>query len=279
VVRVRMPGAVTAFPPVQPGHGSDISRTNGGAILGRIDNVIGIAGAANVIRIQLNATEGELADPAGTGPPSPTAPCPSGTWTLELSTKANANVVAFHAWIARDDLHRAFSPARQQSRFAPGQADPRYTIADLATGELTICVGAHNAETLETCGYSACGPTRDRRHKPDVTAPAEEDATARGTLCASSRRAQPTWFNGTSAAAPQVAGVVALMLQYNRDRGKPPLTSARIHALLAAGAVKGMLVGNRRQDIDPRCPAGKRQSNHLAALSGSGKVDITRSMP
>jgi len=167
----------------------------------------------------------------------------------------------------------------QQSRFAPSDADPRSTIADLATGHLSICVGAHNGDTGDVCAYSAAGPTRDGRKKPDVTAPAEEDATRRGILCASSRRSQPTWFNGTSASAPVVAGMVALILQYNRDNGGKPMPPSEILALLKKGAIGGHLVGNKRQEVDRRRPSGKKQSNCLKQVTGAGKADVKGSMP
>jgi subtilisin family serine protease len=176
---------------------------------------------------------------------------------------------------------------RQQSRFAVQEADPHYTVADLATGKLSICVGAHNVATAEMCGYSAAGPTRDERAKPDVTAPAEEDAMGRGILCASSRRASPSRFNGTSAAAPHVAGLVALLLQYNRDSGGAPLAADVICRKVIDGAIAAQslppppargLGFNRRQEADSSRPAGTKQSDDFPAVTGSGKADLPQSL-
>ena len=142
----------------------------------------------------------------------------------------------------------------------PGRRRPRYTLASLATGKHTISVGAYNTATDEMCRYSASGPTQDEKMKPDVCAPAEEDAAGRGILCASSRRAQPTRMNGTSASAPHVTGLVALMFQFNRDRGGSALTADDIRAKIAGGAVAALTLRRRR-------------------CGGYWPIDIRRSMP
>lgn len=251
-----------------------------------------------LMRVQLNATAGEdasavsaagLAAVTGQAPPGAppmSAPAPSGAWLLGLRNVGAASAEV-HAWIARDDMRRTGGKRRQQSRFAPADADPRSTVADLATGRLTLCVGAHNTATNETCAYSAMGPTRDGRPKPEVTAPAEETATHRGVLCASSRRAQPSAFNGTSAAAPHAAGLVALLMQYNRLAGGTPLTAQQINARIVKGATSAhslpppparKLWPNHRQDVDPNRPPGKRQADHFKAVIGAGKINVPKTM-
>jgi subtilisin family serine protease len=251
----------------------------------------------NVIRLQLNATQGENnAKVVAVGGsqqqlqppimPPLTAPAPSGTWAIELQNTGTVGTT-FHAWIARDDVRVRSRRRRQQSRFDERDADPRSTLADLATGDLTICVGAHNAATGETCAYSACGPTRDERKKPDVTAPAEETAAGGGILCASSRRAQPSRFNGTSAAAPHVTGLVALLMQFNRDTGGNPLSVEQIRKKIVDGAQAAKLLPppplredchNRHQEVDPHRRVGKRQADHFADVTGAGKINVPKSV-
>jgi len=213
-----------------------------------------------------------------------TTPVPSGTWKVNLQNVGTAPVT-FDAWIARDDLGRRGS--RQQSRFDPRHADPLRTVADLATGRLAICVGAHNTATGEMCRYSAAGPTRDDRPKPDVCAPGEEDVAGRGILCASSRSAQPSRMNGTSAAAPHVAGLVALMMQYNRDKGGGALPADVIRKKIAAGATAGQALNppplrahlhNRHQEVDSERLPGKRQKDHFDKVTGAGKTNVPESV-
>jgi subtilisin family serine protease len=164
------------------------------------------------------------------------APAPSGTWLVQLSNNKGRKQVTFDAWIERDDAGSRKLGKKLQSSFAPDDASPDCTLGSFATGRETIIVGGYNTETGEICSYSASGPTRDRerRRKPDVCAPAEEDAAGSGILSATSLSSQPTAMNGTSAAAPHVTGLVALLLE-SQPEGKH-LRAREIRDLIVKGA-------------------------------------------
>jgi subtilisin family serine protease len=290
---VTLPGAAGPLPPVGLGMQAAITRNSDGRIVGWISHVGTNNGFnLNYIRIFLLPTVGVSSTIWIPGPipipiPIPlTAPAPSGIWQVGFRNAGAANAT-FHAWIERDDSGKPSRAQRQQSHFDPADADPRYTLAGAATGTYAICVGAYNTGTQEVCRYSACGPTRDPRYdrKPDVCAPAEEDVAGHGVLCTSARRAQPTRMNGTSAAAPQVAGLVALMLQYNRDSGNPPLAADDIRAKIIAGAKAAQtlppppprdLLANRHQDADDT--RSVKQEDVWADLIGAGKVSVVETL-
>ena len=293
---LKPPGRAALHPAVGLNQWKVIKRTSDDQVIGWIahEHVAGAGAGSNVIRINLGCTSGEDGSPpkfAGPGnsqqgvsapPPSPplTAPVASGAWTLRLrnSGKRTAN---FHAWIERDDMRRRRGRRGQQSRFRETDADAMSSVADLGTGGLVICVGAHNTATSEMCRYSACGPTRDGRPKPDLTAPAEEIATG-GVLCASARRGRPARMGGTSAAAPHVAGLVALIMQVT-DGAR--LTADQILRRLTDGAgnaqgkapppVRG-LHHNTHQEVDAH-RNGRRQSDHFPAVIGGGKTNVPES--
>jgi subtilisin family serine protease len=203
----------------------------------------------NHIRIHLNQTIAPTA-------PGGSHPAAAGTWQVQVQN-VGTGAVTVDAWIQRDTSGRPGGARRQQSHFHPDDADPRCSLSSYATGLQTVVAGAYNTATHEVCRYSACGPTRDGRPKPDVLAPAEEDAADRGILSAAARLSYPTRMNGTSAAAPQVAGLVALLLQYAASIGDD-LTAIEILELLKTGAQNA-----------PAPPVPLRASRHV-------NVDVER---
>src|SRR5262249_48064326 len=126
---------------------------------------------------------------------------PGGTWEIELEA-LGGNTAIFHAWIERDDQ-------KASSHFATSDNDSRFTISSIACGRDTIVVGSYDATDSQTpiSNFSAEGPTRDDRHKPEVSAPGH------GVFAACSRTNGTTQKWGTSMAAPHVTGLIALLLQ------------------------------------------------------------------
>jgi subtilisin family serine protease len=253
----------------------DIETTPSGEIVGYVDHAVETGNGDNHITISLHPT---LVDD-GSGLP----PCPSGTWSIEIASPASGKAAEFHAWIERDVDTRGPKGRRRQSRFAPQHANARSTVTGIATGEWPIAVGGYDSATDEMAEYSACGPARVAagvvRPKPEICAPVATDARGRGVSSATSLGSLPTRMGGTSAAAPHVAGLVALMLQLNRDLGKAKLSSAKIRDVLRQGALAGAALPNARPLLPNRhlaADARQRQKQDDADikphLQGAGRL-------
>lgn len=279
---LRPPGAKNSIGPIffnEPQH--ILQNAPGGKVLaGSIDHVQYPGNQDKRITIVLGPT----ADKAATG----VEPVPPGMWTISLEKRypqgANAKI---HAWIERDASGGRGSARLQQSYFLPENSggaiftpDPACTLGAIATGKNTIAVGAYNSATQELSRYTACGPTRDGRKKPEICAPSEGDSAGRGILSSSSLRSQPTRMNGTSASAPHVVGALALMYQYIRDANRPGKTAVELRAAIQAGATKLTRRNyNRHQEADEK-RQGRRQSDlgSFDDLTGSGKLKILASL-
>jgi subtilisin family serine protease len=276
-VRLRPPrGAVNPAGWVQLGQArTPIKR--GGKDIGYIEHLQSDTGnGGNRILISLNATDQEATT-------ATTAPAPAGLWQVDLKHVSGPNAAVVHAWIWRDDAGRSRNARLRQSRFHPDDAHPAHTIAGWATGNRTISVGAYNLATNEICRYSAAGPTRPTggnpgRAKPEIYAPAEEDVRGYGVLSASALSANPDRMNGTSAAAPLVTGLIALMFEYARKHSTPPvsLTADQIRNALAASFGARPFDLNRHQAVDRWVII--KQSAVLADLVPTGRTDFTATM-
>jgi subtilisin family serine protease len=130
---------------------------------------------------------------------------PAGDWKVRLSGKQVLQG-RFHAWIERDN--------QDQSNFAPPH-DSSHTIGSISCGQLSIVVGSYDAHKSgrPISYFSSAGPTRDGREKPEISAPGH------AVLAAHSRTTNGVVSkNGTSMAAPAVAGIIALMMGEARAR-------------------------------------------------------------
>jgi subtilisin family serine protease len=133
---------------------------------------------------------------------------------VTLSTAATTPV-PFDAWIDRDDREQA-----SQSHFDIAPPITHSTLASTACGRRTISVGAfeHRVPNLPAAFFSSEGETRDGRAKPDVSAPGLDVLAAaayggRTTPGSPWQNSPAIRMSGTSAAAPHVAGLQALILQ------------------------------------------------------------------
>ncbi|MFN0088590.1 MAG: S8 family serine peptidase [Blastocatellia bacterium] len=174
---------------------------------------------------------------------SPTGPGPQrdvfaitpepGVWTIELANPPDGLPVTVHGWIERDDGAPEFGA--QQSRFEHDdgtKSDEAFSLGSFSCSDSVIVVGAYNSATDQLLDFTASGPTRDLRFKPDLCAPgASRDSLASsrtGIMAASSINRDPIRLAGTSMAAAHVSGVIALMFQVARQ----PLETRQIRQIL-----------------------------------------------
>ncbi|HWT35341.1 MAG TPA: S8 family serine peptidase, partial [Paraburkholderia sp.] len=163
----------------------------------------------------------------------PRIAAPAGNWNVTLTHADGASSsLDIHAWIQRNETAYGFPIRGRQSRFE----DPRYkrfvggmhvrdfdehnedswirrrsTLNSIATGSDTVVVGAYRRTDGTAAAYSSTGPSlyKDVRSGPDATAISEDSPACAGVLGASTRSGSLVAMSGTSAAAPQVARVLA----------------------------------------------------------------------
>lgn len=140
---------------------------------------------------------------------------PSGVWGVELNA-VSTQPASYHAWIERDDDRRNPQGAiiRNQSKFVAADEDPTHTIGSISCGANTIVVGSYSGRTIprDLSEFSSEGPTRDRKNKPEVSAPGQD------ILAAESKSIdRAISMSGTSMAAPHVTGLIAVMMQAARS--------------------------------------------------------------
>jgi subtilisin family serine protease len=161
-----------------------------------------------------------------------------GDWTLWLhnDTMPGLNVNAY-VW---DSDHRWTNGVVFLDHL-----DDMYTVTSPATADSAITVTSYSTRGRQTgapgalSSFSGQGPRIDNEPILDLAAPGHYDIA-----CASSRDVpgatlgQYAWFGGTSAAAPHVAGAVALLLQI-----EPGLSPAQIKARLRDHAREDAFTG------------------------------------
>jgi hypothetical protein len=160
----------------------------------------------------------------------------AGIWTLHIASR-NDQVALVHAWIERDDIIIG-KRKRQQTRFEfhssllprSGGISDEMTLASLANpslGSRVVVAGGYtqaNAAPFTIANYSGMGPLRgNKQGAPDYAfAPSERSSTLSGVATPGFFSGSRATINGTSAAAPQVARLRAVL----RQSRKPPVPPA-----------------------------------------------------
>lgn len=188
---------------------------------------------------------------------------PGSPWRITLNDQGTGG--DFHAWPGLATM----------GYFLEG--DARLTVTEPATARKIIAVGAYTTKVYwqgddgephrftdarsegELAPFSARGPTRDGRRKPDLTAPgtAIVSSLAKGSQVAQSEKLlvpgrEYAAMQGTSMAAPHVAGTVVLLFQ-----AKPRLAVPEIFEQLTATALQDAFT---LQDSVMAWGAGKLQA-------------------
>lgn len=116
------------------------------------------------------------------------------------------------------------------------------TIGSPGSAPRVITVGATDMSD-QVATFSSRGPTVQGLTKPDLVAPGFEVTAARahGTQLGTIVNQSYTRMSGTSMAAPLVAGLAALMLEYS-----PQLTATEIKAILQLNCASLNLPGNEQ---------------------------------
>ncbi|MFM0015071.1 S8 family serine peptidase [Paraburkholderia sediminicola] len=173
-------------------------------------------------------------------------PAPAGNWTVTLMN-GSSDDLEIHAWVQRNETAYGYPLRGRQSRFEDlaykrfvfgahvrdfdeGNASTWIkrggTLSSIATGEHTVVVGAYRRTDGRAATYSSTGPSllATKRSGPDAAAVSEDSVACAGVLGASTRSGCLVALSGTSAAAPQVARLLARQRIIEYANGLQPNT-------------------------------------------------------
>lgn len=168
--------------------------------------------------------------------------------------------------------------------------DNEYGVGEPACADGCIAVAAHNADNVGLNGeltlgnlasFSSKGPLIDGRHKPEVSAPGVQVVSSINSHSDEPYNAVMTFFHGgteyiwsrmsgTSMSGPAVTGIVALMLEANKD-----LTPAEVKDILCRTARNDIRTGPLHERDSVSNAWGWGKADALAAVNEAlAHVDI-----
>ena len=177
------------------------------------DNVVG---ALIFARKPCQSMTGRMAlwATARTRPGASGVRAPYGRWAIEVASSSD-KPIAVHAWCERDHVAYGQEGQPRQSYFSDtgsAKCDKDYTLNSIAHGELPLVVGGYQLNGA-VASYSGTGPGRvpgashvlrrrnaSGRRGPDVMAPSDENAVARGMSAAAVIGTDNVRLDGTSVA-------------------------------------------------------------------------------
>ncbi|MEM1296637.1 MAG: S8 family serine peptidase, partial [Verrucomicrobiota bacterium] len=149
----------------------------------------------------------------------------TGTWSIRLRRllSFNRETARVDAWIDLRD-----SPVLTPVRFVRSTNDMALTIPGTASHLVTVGAVTRADRPKVAAPFSSQGPTRDGKPKPEICAPGSK---IRGAKAHSGTGLMTA--NGTSFAAPQVTGAIALLMAKKMEAGEPLPNATQIrHALI-----------------------------------------------
>lgn len=263
-VRVNRPdgSSLTISAPAVAGANSVADSASGGDILILTDTVPDPENGDNEVYVEVSNCQGH--NPA------------SGTWTLQVTPTTASSGRYYHMWLFTSNLGG-------QSAYGATGFDDAYVVGAPGTATGAIAVGAYatrmtwpseNGGTYqytqsqaigELAFFSSGGPRRDGVLKPEIVAPgfgiiSTLSSTAQNIPTALIAPDGKHWIlQGTSMAAPHVAGVAALLLQYNPS--------------LSATDVRNIFSNTADHDIWTRRTYSNAPGTDSTSWWGYGKLD------
>jgi endonuclease G len=178
--------------------------------------------------------------------PPPGAPqLLSGEWRLQIDCKTIRSNREMHAWIER---------TKERNLRFTNHISEEITLSIPGTAQTVISVGSINATSaFSVSHFSAYGPTRDGRYKPEICAPGENITAAKNNTLT-----DLTTYSGTSMAAPHVTGAIALLFSY-WDKKIQAQREKRLNAAQVRAAI---------------CQTTQNFNSHWNSDTGYGVLDI-----
>jgi len=147
----------------------------------------------------------------------------TGTWTITLTGSGR-----FDAWSPTEEYTTFVTPDYDYTITMPATANKIISVASFTTKKTWKAVDDNtysysaNETVSDISTFSSRGPSRDGRQKPDLAAPGSAIASSMSTSVAFTTAStmsdgKHVIMQGTSMAAPHVTGIVALLLQKNKN--------------------------------------------------------------